>query len=63
MVATGGLNEFGFLVPPMGTVWLDNLQISKKGTSNTISKVKQNIPFEFRVQITNKFDQNKIKNQ
>ena len=63
MVATGGLNEFGFLVPPMGTIWLDNLQISKKGTSNTISKVKQNIPFEFRVQITNKFDQNKIKNQ
>lgn len=63
MVATDNLNEFGFVVPPMGTVWLDNLQISKKGASNVVSKVKQNLQFEFRMQPIDKFGQNKIKNQ
>jgi hypothetical protein len=63
IVATNTLNEFGFLVPPNGTVWLDNLQISKKGTTNVTAQAKQNMPVEFSVQKTDKFILHTINNQ
>ena len=57
------LNEFGFMVPSLGDVWIDNFQISKKGSTTVSSKVKQNVQFEFRMQPTDKFIQNKVNNQ
>jgi len=60
---TDNINKFGFLVPPMGVVWLENFQISKKGATNITSKVKQNLQFEFNIQSTDHFNLNKIKNQ
>jgi len=63
IVASGTLNQFGFMVPPLGDVWVDNFQISTNGSSNSPSKVKQNQPIEFNIQKTNQFDLNKIKNQ
>ena len=63
IVATNTLNEFGFLVPPNGTVWIDNLQISKKGTTNVTAQAKQNMPVEFSVQKTDKFILHTINNQ
>ena len=60
---TTTLNEFGFMVPPMGDVWVDNFLISTKGSTNVSSKVKQNQPIEFNIQKTSQFDLNKIKNQ
>lgn len=56
-------NQFGFLVPPKGTIWVDNLLISQKGSKNISNKVKQNIQLDFKIQATDKFNQNKIKNQ
>jgi len=63
IVTDSTLNEFGFLVPSHGVVWVDNLKISKKGSTNITSKSKQNIQMEFRIQKSNQFDLNKIKNQ
>jgi len=63
IVATSTLNEFGFLVPPNGTVWMDNLQISKKGTTNVAARVQQNMPVEFSVQKADRFIQHTINNQ
>ena len=63
MVATGSLNEFGFMVPPQGVVWLDNLQISKKGSAKVINQVKQNLQLEFRTQKVDKFILHAINNQ
>jgi len=63
IVANSTLNEFGFMVPPMGDVWVDNFLISTKGSTNVSSKVKQNQPIEFNIQKTSQFDLNKIKNQ
>ena len=63
IVANGNLNEFGFMVPPNGDIWVDNLLISTKGSTPVSSKVKQNQPIEFKIQKTSQFDLNKIKNQ
>jgi len=63
IVAASTLNEFGFLVPPNGTVWMDNLHISKKGTTNVAAKVQQNMPVEFSVQKADRFIQHTINNQ
>ena len=63
MVATGSINEFGFMVPPQGIVWLDNLQISKKGSAKVINQVKQNLQLEFRTQKVDKFILHAINNQ
>ncbi|MDD4968643.1 MAG: hypothetical protein PHT07_04355 [Paludibacter sp.] len=64
MEAKSTLNEFGFLVPPLATVSIDNLRISKKGSAAVVSaKVNQNIQFEFRMQKTDQFIIPNIKNQ
>jgi len=63
IVATNTLNEFGFLVPPGGTVWMDNLQISKKGAANVSARVQQNMQVEFSVQQADQFIQHTINNQ
>jgi len=63
IVANDTLNEFGFMVPPNGNVWVDNFQISTIGSANSPSKVKQNQPIEFNIQKTSQFNLNKIKNQ
>ena len=63
IVANNNLNEFGFMVPPNGDIWVDNLLISTKGSTTVSSKVKQNQPIEFKIQKTSQFDLNKIKNQ
>ena len=55
--------QFGFLVPPKGTIWVDNLLIAQKGSKNISNKVKQNIQLDFTVQPTGNFNQNKIKSQ
>jgi predicted nucleic-acid-binding Zn-ribbon protein len=63
IVATDTLNEFGFIVPSQGVVWIDNFKISKKGSTNISSKAKQNLKFEFGIQKTSSFNLNKINNQ
>jgi hypothetical protein len=63
IVAADTLNEFGFMVPSQGVVWIDNLNISKKGTTNISSQAKQNLKFEFGTQKTNSINLYKIKNQ
>lgn len=63
IVTNSNLNQFGFLVPPQGTIWLDNFKISQKGSANIVSKVKQNQQLEFRIQPDTKLIPNKINNQ
>ena len=57
MVANANINEVGFMMPPLGTVWLTNLVIAHKGASSENSmKIKQNKPIEVRIQaIDNSF--------
>jgi hypothetical protein len=62
-VANDTLNEFGFIVPSQGVVWIDNFKISKRGSANISSQVKQNLKFEFGLQKTNPFNLNKVNNQ
>jgi len=59
---TTNVNQFGFMVPAFGDVWVDNFQISQQGSANAPSKVKQNLQFEFRMQSTDKFNLGNIKN-
>ena len=63
MVAASTLTEFGFLVPVMGTVGLDNLRISQKGSANVSARVNSGMSVEFKVQKTNQFNVPNIKNQ
>jgi hypothetical protein len=63
IVANDTLNEFGFIVPSQGVVWIDNFKISKRGSANISSQVKQNLKFEFGLQKTNPFNLNKVNNQ
>ncbi len=60
---TTSANQFGFMVPPKGTVWVDNLLISVNSTSKTGMKVKQNFQPEFKIQSAKKFNLNKGYNQ
>ena len=61
--ATANLNQFGFMVPPQGTLWLDNFKISKKGSSGISAKVKQNQQLEFKLQTVDKFNPGNIRNK
>jgi len=63
MVAASTLTEFGFLVPVMGTVGLDNLRISQKGSANVSARVNSGMSVEFKVQKANQFIIPNIKNQ
>lgn len=61
--ANRNLGQFGFMVPPQGTVWVDNLVISQKTASGVSSKVIQNSQIVTGVQSVSEFNQNKIYNQ
>lgn len=63
IVANADLNQFGFLVPPMGEMWLDNFIISQKKSSAVSARVNQNQQLEFRTQPVDKFLKNNINNQ
>ena len=63
METTTVFNQFGFMVPPKGTVYLDNFKISLNSAGSSSSKVKQNLQIEFKVLTTDKFDKNKVNNQ
>ena len=63
MVAASTLTEFGFLVPVMGTVGLDNLRISQKGSANVSARVNSGMSVEFKVQKTDQFNIPNIKKQ
>ena len=63
IVAADNLNEFGFMVPSQGVIWIDNLNISKKGTTNISTQSKQNLKFEFGTQKTSPINLNKVNNQ
>jgi hypothetical protein len=63
IVANSNLNEFGFMVPSLGTVWIDNFQISNRGVARVAPLSKKQLQFEFRTVPGDKFDLNKIKNQ
>jgi len=63
IVSNSGLGQFGFMVPPQGTVWVDNLVISQKTASGVSSKVIQNSQIVTGVQSVSEFNQNKIYNQ
>lgn len=66
IVDTTDLNLFGFMVPPQGTVWVDNFRISQKAGAGVSSKVMQgiqNIELESGTQTITNFNQNKIINR
>lgn len=66
IVDTADLNLFGFMVPPLGTVWIDNFQISQRAGTGVSSKVMQNvqnIELESGTQEITNFNQNKIINR
>lgn len=63
ILTNSDLYQFGFMVPPHGTVWLDNFQISQKGSLKVSSKVKQDIQIETGMQTVPAFNQNKVNNQ
>jgi hypothetical protein len=63
IVADKNLNQFGFMVPPNGTVWVDNYCISKKITSGSASKVKQIQPGELKFVTIKALSPNLIKNK
>jgi hypothetical protein len=63
-VANADINQFGFMAPPMSTIWLDNFKISQKGASNAPAlKIKQNQQFEISVQKVDNYIPKTIKNQ
>lgn len=61
--ASANLNQFGFMVPPQATLWLDNFKISKKGSSGISAKVNQNQQLEFKLQTVDKFNPGNIRNK
>ena len=66
IVDTSDLNLFGFMVPPLGTVWIDNLQISQRagtGVSSKSMQSVQNIGLESGTRTITNFNQNKIFNR
>ena len=63
IVAASTLNEFGFMVPALGTVWLDNLRISTKGSASVSAKASSSMSFEYKIQKTDQFNIPNIKNQ
>jgi len=60
---TSSGTKFGFLVPPKGTVWVDNLILSEKIGTTTARNVKQIKQVEFNTQTTGKFESNNVNDQ
>jgi len=66
IVANSTLSQFGFMVPANGTVWIDNFQISQRGSSKVSSnsaKLNQEIQVEPVMRLVPAFNQNKVNNQ
>jgi len=55
IVDSSDLNLFGFMVPPLSTVWIDNLKISQRGVAAVMStSAKQGIQLETGTMTTTK---------
>ncbi|MEI7504528.1 MAG: hypothetical protein WCJ61_14710 [Paludibacter sp.] len=63
IVGTYPQYNFGFMVPPNGTVWLDNLIISQKKGSNISSKVIGNQQAEFEFTTVKSLNQRSVFNK
>ncbi|MEI8087280.1 MAG: hypothetical protein WCG93_13810 [Paludibacter sp.] len=63
MVGTDPGNHFGFMVPPKGTVWLDNLIICQKKGASKSSKVMRSLPAEFEVTTVKSLNQKSVLNK
>ena len=55
--------HFGFLVPPQGTVLVDNLNIAKKRNTNPTVNAKQNQSVEFEIVRVKSLKQAEIRNK
>jgi hypothetical protein len=53
-------NNFGFMVPPNGTVYIDNFNIAQKPTLGTTARIIQMQNVEFEVKSTKSFNNNII---
>ena len=64
IVANTNVNQLGFIMPPNGTIWLDNFKIAHKGaTAVSPMKMKQNQIPEVRIQTVGKTFQNTVKDR
>ena len=64
MEANASINEFGFVAPPLSTIWIDNFKISHKGLlAAPALKIKQNQLLEINIQKVDNFIPKTIKNQ
>ncbi|MEI8273591.1 MAG: hypothetical protein WCG08_13295 [Paludibacter sp.] len=64
MVANANINEVGFMMPALGTVWLTDLIIAYKGGSAENSmKIKQIQPIDVRIQAIDKQFQHTVKDR
>jgi hypothetical protein len=63
IVTTTDLNQFGFVVPPLGTVLIDNLFISQARSMAVSSKIIQNQSVEFEITAVSPVNQNNVLNR
>jgi len=49
-------NRFGFMVPPQGTVYIENLKISQRKISGSALKINQNMNVEFELKTIKPFN-------
>jgi len=63
ILANANLNQFGFMAPPMSSIWIDNFKISHKGALLAPMKVKQNQLLENYIQKVDVFIPNNVRNQ
>ena len=64
IVAAASINQLGFIVPPLGSVWIDNFKISQRAASGSNQqKIKQNQPIGIKMQLVDKLFQTNPKNR
>ncbi|HZK68796.1 MAG TPA: hypothetical protein VFC36_04270 [Paludibacter sp.] len=63
IVTTADLNKFGFVVPPFGTVLIDNFLISQVKSTAVSSKVIENQSVEFEITPVSPVNKNSVLNQ
>ena len=64
IVANATINQVGFMMPPMGTIWLDNFRIAHKGAAGVSPmKVKPIQPIDVRIQAVDKLFQHTVKDR
>jgi hypothetical protein len=63
IVTTADLNKFGFVVPPLGTILIDNFLISQVKSTAVSSKVIQNQSVEFEITPVSPINKNSVLNQ